>query len=273
MAGGVRLCGVEVGRRRLEAYRDLCGFGPGVEVPATYPHVLAFPLHLLFMGDPAFPFAALGVVHIANTIEQRRPITSSERLDLTVVAGDASPHPRGQQITIVSEASVSDELVWRDQTVLLHRERTREAEAARSAAQVGTSAVPAEAPAARSVWELPADLGRRYASVSGDRNPIHLYDLTARPFGFANHVAHGMWTKARALAELSRLLPEAFTVEVAFKRAVPLPGSVRFGWCDHREYLDFGVSSAASGAPHLLGRVSGGGRSAPPASGGGSVAS
>ena len=24
-------------------------------------------------------------------------------------------------------------------------------------------------------WKLPGDLGRRYAAVSGDHNPIHLY--------------------------------------------------------------------------------------------------
>ncbi|MYQ53488.1 MULTISPECIES: MaoC/PaaZ C-terminal domain-containing protein, partial [unclassified Streptomyces] len=50
-------------------------------------------------------------------------------------------------------------------------------------------------------WRLPGDLGRRYGAVSGDRNPIHLHPLTARLFGFPRHLAHGMWTVARCLAE------------------------------------------------------------------------
>ncbi|WP_258038084.1 MaoC/PaaZ C-terminal domain-containing protein, partial [Streptomyces sp. SM5] len=50
-------------------------------------------------------------------------------------------------------------------------------------------------------WRLPGDLGRRYGAVSGDRNPIHLHPLTARLFGFPRHIAHGMWTVARCLAE------------------------------------------------------------------------
>ena len=49
-------------------------------------------------------------------------------------------------------------------------------------------------------WRLPGDLGRRYAAVSGDRNPIHLYALTAKAFGFPRQIAHGMWSKARCLA-------------------------------------------------------------------------
>ena len=48
-----------------------------------------------------------------------------------------------------------------------------------------------------------SDLGRQYAAVSGDRNPIHLFDLTAMPLGFRHHIAHGMWSKARCLAELA----------------------------------------------------------------------
>jgi acyl dehydratase len=77
-------------------------------------------------------------------------------------------------------------------------------------------------------WRLPGDLGRRYGAVSGDRNPIHLHALTARAFGFPRAIAHGMWTKARALAALEATLPDAYTVDVAFKKPILLPGRVTF---------------------------------------------
>ena len=70
-----------------------------------------------------------------------------------------------------------------------------------------------------SLVRVPDDIGRRYAAVSGDRNPIHLHALAAKAFGFPSAIAHGMWLKARALAALEGRLPDAFTVDVAFKTA------------------------------------------------------
>ena len=81
-------------------------------------------------------------------------------------------------------------------------------------------------------WRVPGDLGRRYAAVSGDRNPIHLHALSAKAFGFPRAIAHGMWTKARCLAALR--LPDALTAEVRFKQPILLPSTVTFGEADDR---------------------------------------
>ena len=106
---------------------------------------------------------------------------------------------------------------------------------------------------ARAHWRVPADIGRRYASVSGDRNPIHMHPLSARLFGMPRPIAHGMWLKARCLAELEHELPDAFTAEVAFKLPLFLPAQVAFGV---RDGGAFEVRDAASGKPHLTGSVS-----------------
>src|SRR5262245_37462434 len=53
----------------LAAYCDVTGFpDQAAYLPATYPHVLAFPLHLDLMSDASFPFRPMGLVHVANTI-------------------------------------------------------------------------------------------------------------------------------------------------------------------------------------------------------------
>ena len=51
-------------------------------------------------------------------------------------------------------------------------------------------------------WKAPADIGRQYAKVSGDYNPIHLSAVSAKLFGFPTAIAHGLWNKARTLAAL-----------------------------------------------------------------------
>ena len=81
-------------------------------------------------------------------------------------------------------------------------------------------------------WKLGGDLGRRYGAVSGDRNPIHMHSLTAKPLGFPAAIAHGMWTKARCLAQLESRLPEGFGVEVRFRKPILLPARVEFASSD-----------------------------------------
>src|SRR5213076_2448555 len=88
--------------------------------------------------------------------------------------------------------------------------------------------------APNAVWKLPGDIGRRYAAVSGDRNPIHLHPLSARLFGFPRAIAHGMWTKARALAAQEAELPDAYTTSVRFRKPILLPSRVEFGARDGR---------------------------------------
>ena len=101
-----------------------------------------------------------------------------------------------------------------------------------------------EDPPVTAHWRLPDDLGRRYAAVSGDHNPIHMHGLTAKAFGFPRAIVHGMWTKARCLASLR--LPDAYAVDVRFKKPILLPSKVTFGETENR----FAVHS------HLEGRVS-----------------
>ncbi len=101
-------------------------------------------------------------------------------------------------------------------------------------------------------WKLDGGLGRRYAAASGDRNPIHMHDLSAKLFGFPRAIAHGMWTKARALAALEGRLPDAYEVDVAFKKPILLPAKVTFGSETAGTTTRFTVRSR-KGAPHLDG--------------------
>jgi acyl dehydratase len=107
----------------------------------------------------------------------------------------------------------------------------------------------------RVTWRLAGDLGRRYAAVSGDRNPIHLHPLTAKALGYPRQLAHGMWSLARCVAAVENRLPDAVTVEAAFKKPVLLPGTVAFGQEPRDDGIAFSLTSPRDGAPHLLGRT------------------
>jgi acyl dehydratase len=246
---------VVVDRERLASYDRVCGFDVRDRLPATYLHMLAFPLHLALMTDPSFPFPAIGLVHIYNRIVQHRPVSIGERFSLKVWATPLEPHPRGRQFSVLTEARVGDELVWEEVSANLRRGGGSESESGAADHEVPS----AEDLPAAATWTLPGALGRRYGSVSGDLNPIHVHPLTARLFGFRSAIAHGMWTKARCVAALDPRLPDAFTVEAAFRKPIFLPATVEFaqeaGEGLGPDGIRFGVRDAAKRTPHLDGRV------------------
>jgi len=247
------LADVSVDRDRLARYDRVCGFSLRDTLPPTYPHMLAFPLHLALMTDSSFPFAAIGLVHVANRITQHRPIGAGEPLSLRVWATQLEKHARGSQFTIHTEARIGDEVVWEAASTNLKRGAGGDDRASKS--EDANATEPGQLPTT-ATWKLPADLGRRYGSVSGDLNPIHVHPLTARLFGFPTAIAHGMWTKARCLAALEARLPGALTVEVRFKKPILLPATVEFGSDGGGENpIRFGVRDAREGTPHLAGSV------------------
>jgi hypothetical protein len=245
-SGELVLEDVGVDTRRLAEYCRVCEFTMRDALPATYPHILAFPLHMALLTSGDFPFQAVGLVHVQNRIEQRRPIRADERLEIHVSAGDLKPHPKGKTFALLTSVRSDGEEVWVSESTNLRRGKGSE-----SASDAGPSLDPDLEPEAD--WSLPGDLGRSYGGVSGDRNPIHMYGLTAKAFGFPRQIAHGMWTKARAVAALESRLPGAVEIEVAFKRPILLPSKVEFTSGESAGGIGFGVRSPKSGEPHLAG--------------------
>jgi acyl dehydratase len=239
---------VPVDRAHVAAYSEVCGFPLTEALPVTYPHMLAFGLHMSVMTDGSFPFPAIGTVHLANTITQHRAILPTERLQVTVRPDHLRAHPKGRVFDLLTTVHSAGELVWEETSTFL-----RTGGGDRDAPAGGLETDPPRAGGTE--WRLPGDLGRRYAAVSGDHNPIHLYGLTAKAFGFPRQIAHGMWTKARSLAALQGRLPDAVTVEVAFKKPVLLPGTVAFGSRREDDGYDFSLTRPKDGAPHLVGRA------------------
>jgi acyl dehydratase len=245
----LRVPALKTDLEHLSAYARVCGFTLRDTLPVTYLNVRAFPVHIALMTDAGFPFGPVGLVHLTNEIDHHRPVGAGEELALRVWATGLDPHPKGRTLTLhTSVADAGGAVVWEARSTML-RLGSGSGERAPRAADPD---VPASA-----TWKVPGDIGRRYAAVSGDRNPIHLYGLTAKPFGFSRAIAHGLWTKARAVAALDGLLPDAFTVAVEFRKPVLLPTTVTFGSATDAKsgVTSFAVQDARKGAAHLVGSV------------------
>jgi acyl dehydratase len=235
----------------LAEYRTLCGFDEAQGVPPIYPHLLAFPLHLQLMMRHDFPWPLAGTVHIANRIFQHRALDTSDRLTVSAEFGGFRSHSRGQAFTIFAEAERDGATVWHSESVYLRR-------GARSALGAPVAALTDEEAAVTQTGSeaVARAVASRYARLSGDRNPIHMSWLGARLFGFKRPIAHGMWTKARALA---RVLPagriEQVAIDVAFRAPILLPGRVTH-FADRLDHgAAFAVRDGAGERLHLIGRL------------------
>lgn len=236
----------------LAEYDRVCGYRYRDRLPPTYPHIAGFPLQVQLMTDSSFPFSMAGLVHVGNTITQHRWISVDDAVTYRVWAEALRSHPKGQQFDMITKAEVGGELVWESSSTYLRRGGGSDGGSGENDPGE-TSNLPD--PSFTAEWRIPGDTGRRYASVSGDRNPIHLHPLTARLFGFPRPIAHGMWTKARALAALEGRLPESFTVDVAFKKPLILPAKVKFLSEEEDGAWRFAIVPKDGGTPHLDGAL------------------
>jgi acyl dehydratase len=234
---------VRVDRAHLAAYDQVCGFRLTDELPVTYPHVLVFGPQVALMAADDFPFPPIGLVHVADRISQTRPLRADEPLVLRTHAENLRPHERGSQFDLVSEALADGDPVWTETSTYLRR----------GAGNPGRDLDRPEPPVRRpdAVWRIPGDIGRRYADVSGDHNPIHLHPLTARLFGFRRAIAHGMWSLSRCLAFFEGRLPGGYTVDARFKLPILLPATVAVTAGDD----EFDLRDQRTGRPHLTGRI------------------
>lgn len=259
----VMLTDQSVEPERLAAFARVCGLTLRNEMPATFLHVLSFPTQVQLMGAKDFPFSMVGMVHIANTMTQFRPVDISESLTLTSWADNLNAHPRGASVDLLGQAQVDDEVVWEGRSTYLVRgasissSGTVTSEGAPSEQkEADTAAIDAAAMRMWALWDCPADLGRRYAAASGDVNPIHVNPLAAKALGFPRAIAHGMWTHARALGGFEGRLGDRHTVKVSFRKPIVLPSRVAFRAAPTGAGYRFAVTNRSGDREHMTGSVS-----------------
>ena len=239
--------GLVVDRDHLLRYQGICGFDLSDRLPHTYPHVLGFSLQVSLMADRAFPLPLAGLVHLENEITVHRALSADDRFDLTVHAADLRAHPKGQLVDLVTVVEVARERVWEGRSTYLRRGLPHPEAPPRPAAPP----MPDRPSAAR--ISLPEGLGRSYAGVSGDVNPIHLHRLSAKAMGFPRAIAHGMWTYARTVALLGAASSHPATSRVWFQKPVLLPSVVELVVVDAVSPAVLGLRSAKDPArTHLV---------------------
>jgi acyl dehydratase len=242
----VRVGQLQLDSDHVQRYRDVCGFTSN-RIPATYLFVIAFPLFIRIMLDKNFPLRAMGQVHLRNKITMHRPIPIDCPLSVCASVGSADLTSRGLEWNIDTTVEANGQLVWSSQSTFLHRCNT----------PIKPQPIVKTSPSGNSQqWSFSADMGRRYAWISGDFNPIHLTNISAKVLGFKRAIAHGMYSKARCLAALDSMIPDAgYSVDVSFGKPLFLPSTVQFFSQQSNSSHQFSVTNSTGSQMHLEGAI------------------
>jgi hypothetical protein len=243
---------VEVDPKKVAAYARVCGFSKQHGVPMLFTHMEAFPMAMMLFGNKAFPWPGMGLVHLANQARLIKRIHPGDALRIEMRTGELLAHDKGQAFNLHARALRDGEVVWESTWTLLRLG------IGNPKGEKYTSALIDETPLSHQADFFAAGgIGRTYGRVSGDVNPIHMFSLTARFLGFKKAIAHGMWTKAKAL---SLLMPredvDEAEVIVEFKTPLFLPARASLWSARLDNGASFEVRNAKGDKPHLRGRVS-----------------
>lgn len=241
----LRCEGLKAGSEKMDEYHSLIHWPYDDRVHPAWLHCLALPLHLALLLDKGFPFKVMGLVHMENRIRQYRPVGRAEKLDVSCYFDGLRRHRLGWQVTLVTEVHVDAELVWESKGISL----VKTGDLPKRAAPAASANLPEG-----EVWVLDASLGRQYARVSGDYNPIHLYPWSARFFGFKAQIIHGMWSKGRCISALADKLRDSFDISVSFRKPIFLPCQVSFHCQAEQQSGSFTLGSADGEKLHLSGK-------------------
>lgn len=242
---------VSLSSEKVAQYAKVCRYQfDGKHLPVTYLHVLAFRLQAEIFTHQQVTFPLLGMIHLRNQITCHHELSVHDIYDFKCQLSSSRISEVGLEFDLVSQVFIQNELVWESVSTYLYRIE----QPGRRARPPKTNGMEWQDPVH---WHLNDDLGRRYAKASGDYNLIHLHPLLSKRFGFDRVLVHGMWSKARCVAELTASIgSRPCTIDVTFKLPLFMPADVSFSSMEAEKGFVFELRDIRGRRPYLSGELS-----------------
>ena len=274
--------GVKPDGQKIRRYKQVCGFSSSVEandppdscIPASYLQTLFIGLLGKFITTSHFPINPMGLIQIGQSFEQKRAVKTNEILDLSCQLQGITKTLKGLQTQFLLEIFSDKQVVWQGISTFFTRSKTKPENKA-----VEKKVVEKKEEPFLDIKErifVPGDTGRKYAGVSGDYNPHHLYGITAKMIGFKHPIAHGMWSLARVMASMEKNFGSHYplTADASFKLPIFMLATITLGYAPAKKpggqnesteigpdeiksdetRIDFELRDEKKGIPHLKGQ-------------------
>lgn len=253
----IRLKNYRIDPNLVDDYRRVCEYNEYHEnlIPTAFLQTLFIGILGKYITSSYFPFNPLGLIQIYQSFEQMEPVTTDDSLDLSCRLSTIRKTDKGIETDFELQVEIDNEIIWQGVSRYLSR----------TGKKAGTKKKPVDdiqMPKMATI-HIPAGTGRKYANVSRDYNPHHLYPVLAKLFGFKTAIAHGMYSLSRVLAHMGEHfdLSNGYRVETWFKLPVFMPAITRLCWeipideTDQAPVINFELRDDKKGLPHLKGSI------------------
>ena len=211
---------ISIDLENLLAYRQYFDFKS--KLPLTYIYIIAQRalLHLMLHKD--FTIAVPGIVHISNEILLNPEFSVNEEFEIKssihVPVKEGSLFPTA----IIQFYQNGIEVAKNVSNYIAKRKSTQK----RSKREVNESTF--GVPSFNENWFVKKSVGKSYAHLSNDKNPIHTSKLFAKIAGFKRPIAHGWYSVSRSVSTAEKQSEREFkTLHVAFSKPIYLPSNVQ----------------------------------------------
>jgi len=267
--------------KKILRYKNVCGFAspdnikpnniepgkidPNTTIPATYLQTLFIGLLGKFITTPHFPINPMGLIQVGQSFEQTRAVTTDEILNLSCQLHGITKTKKGIHSQFLLKVISNKEIVWKGISTFFTRSKNkppkkkRDERAEEKALEIKESIF------------VPRNTGLKYAIVSGDYNPHHLYGFTAKMIGFKQPIAHGMWSLARVMASMEKEFGVHYPIraDASFKLPIFMPAVITLGHEpakaipgenptleieSNETRINFELRDTKKGLPHLKGQ-------------------
>lgn len=244
--------GIRIRPEQLSAYREVCGYPQEGPVPLLFPYVATSGMQLHMLTQRQFPLPAFGMIHARNQITHHRPIETNEVLDAVCRIGESRVVKSGLEFDMEVVLRAGGTVVCDNISTYLCRGKFGDPDP--NAPRPSFPEITSDAQAFE--WDVPKNMGWRYARIVGDYNLIHISHLAAKAFGFPRAIIHGLWTTAVCAARFRGTgLHYPVSCDVLFKGPVLLGSTAKALVEDAGQTCRFDVYCGSNPRPCLCGII------------------
>ena len=243
-----------VDQDKLAAYRGICELEDDGYLPVLYPHVFTAPLHMAILSHRDFPIPLFGMLHFRNHLIQHRPIKSGEVLDVEVALSEHRIVKQGFEFDYTIKIETKGELVWNSITTYLKQGKFGTEYTASPRSDLIEPITDAEKV---SESMIPKNIGKRYAKICSDYNPIHMSKFAAKLFGFKRDIAHAMWATAYSIGKTGyRNIDKPVRVDLGFKGPLFIESKSYIMRSVKKDVTRFNYYIGGNDKPCIVGKIS-----------------